>query len=105
MPLAYFVVRATVPDVAKRGAFDEWYRREHLPDAAKAFGVNKGWRFWSASDPSQHVAMYEFADKAALDGAMSGNALKSLVAEFDRSWPDVTRTREILVLAEEFAAA
>lgn len=31
MPLAYFVVRATVPDPAKRTAFDEWYRPEHLP--------------------------------------------------------------------------
>ena len=35
---------------------------------------------------------------------MSGDALKTLVADFDRDWPDVTRTREILVLAEEFAA-
>jgi hypothetical protein len=41
MPLAYFVVRATVADPAKRKAFDEWYKNEHLPDAAKAFGVSK----------------------------------------------------------------
>ncbi|HKO69306.1 MAG TPA: hypothetical protein VJV58_00085 [Bradyrhizobium sp.] len=102
MPLAYFVVRATVPDPAKRNAFDEWYRREHLPDAAKAFGVRKARRFWSATDTSLHVAMYEFADQAALDRATNGEALKTLVAEFDRSWPEVTRTREILVLAEEF---
>jgi hypothetical protein len=34
MPLAYFVVRATVADPSKRAAFDEWYRKEHLPDAA-----------------------------------------------------------------------
>jgi len=26
-------------------------------------------------------------------------------ADFNRDWPDVTRTREILVLAEEFGAA
>ena len=104
MPLAYFVVRATVADAAKRGAFDEWYRKEHLPDAAKAFGVKKARRFWSLSDPSLHVAMYEFSDQAALDRAMGGGALKTLVAEFDRCWPDVTRTRELLMLAEEFAA-
>jgi hypothetical protein len=105
MPLAYFVVRSTVPDPAQRSAFDEWYSREHLPDAAKAFGVNKAWRFWSANDPSQHEAMYEFTDKAALDRATSGDALTPLVAEFDRCWPQVKRTREVLVLAEEFAAA
>jgi hypothetical protein len=104
MPSAYFVVRATVVDPAKRKAFDEWYSREHLPDAAKAFGVTKAWRFWNVSDPSVHVASYEFADRAALDRAMSGEALKGLVAEFDRCWPEVTRTRELLVLAEEFGA-
>jgi len=103
MPSAYFIVRATVADPAKRKAFDEWYSREHLPDAAKAFGVRKAWRFWSITDPSLHEAMYEFADQAALDRAMSGDALKTLVAEFDRCWPEVTRTREMLVLAEEFA--
>ena len=104
MPLAYFVVRATVADAAKRRAFDAWYRDEHLPDAAKAFGVKKARRFWSLTDPSLHVAMYEFADQAALDRAMSGEALKTLVADFDRCWPEVTRTREMLVLAEEFGA-
>jgi hypothetical protein len=104
MPLAYFVVRATVADAAKRRAFDAWYRDEHLPDAAKAFGVKKARRFWSLTDPSLHVAMYEFADQAALDRAMSAEALKTLVAEFDRCWPEVTRTREMLVLAEEFGA-
>ena len=103
MPSAYFIVRATVADPAKRKAFDEWYSREHLPDAAKAFGVRKAWRFWSITDPSLHEAMYEFADQAALDRAMSGDALKTRVAEFDRCWPEVTRTREMLVLAEEFA--
>ncbi len=104
MPATFFVVRATVADASKRAAFDEWYRREHLPDAAKAFGVKKAWRFWSASDPAPHQATYEFADQAALDRAISGDALKPLVAEFDRCWLEVTRTREILVLAEEFGA-
>jgi hypothetical protein len=105
MPSAYFVVRATVTDASRRKAFDEWYSREHLPDAAKAFGVSKARRFWSVSDPSQHLAMYQFADQAALDRAMSGDAMKGLVAEFDRCWPEVKRTREVLVLAEEFGAA
>ena len=103
MPAAYFVVRATVADPAKRQAFDAWYSREHLPDAVKSFGVKKAWRFWSLSDPSLHQATYQFADKAALDLAMSGEDMKRLVADFNRDWPDVTRTREMLVLAEEFA--
>jgi hypothetical protein len=31
--------------------------------------------------------------------------LKRLVADFDRDWPDVKRTRETFVLAEEVGAA
>jgi len=104
MPATFFVVRATVADPAKRAAFDEWYRREHLPDAVKAFGVKKAWRFWSVTDPALHQATYEFADQAALDRVISGDALKPLVAEFDRCWPEVKRTREIFVLAEELGA-
>jgi hypothetical protein len=102
MPPAYLVVRATVSDPANRAAFDEWYRREHLPDAVKAFGVNKAWRFWSVSDPAVHQATYEFADRAALDRSVNSKVMEVLVADFDRRWPDVTRRREIFELAEEF---
>jgi hypothetical protein len=102
MPSAYFVVRATVADSAKRAAFDTWYGNTHLPDAAKSFGVTRAWRFWSLSDPSIHQAMYEFADQASLDRAMQSEDLKRLVADFNRDWPEVTRTRETLVLAEAF---
>ena len=104
MPIAYFVVRATVADPAKRAAFDEWYQTEHLPDAVKAFGASKARRFWSAGDPSLHMATYEFPDQAALERGTGGDALKPLIAEFDRCWPDVTRTREVLLLAGEFGA-
>ena len=64
----------------------------------------KAWRYWSATDPSLHHAMYQFADKAALERAIEGPEMKRLVADFNRDWPDVTRTREVLVLAEELAA-
>ena len=104
MPAAYFVVRATVTDPAKRRAFDQWYQRVHMPDAAKSFGVKKAWRFWSLADPSVHQATYQFDDEASLDRTMKGEELKRLVADFNRDWPDVTRTRETFVLAEEFAA-
>jgi hypothetical protein len=76
MPHHFFVVRATVSDPAKRAAFDAWYAREHMPDAVKTF-----------------------------DRGTGGDEMKRLVADFNRDWPDVTRTREILALAEEFGAA
>ena len=104
MPAAFFVVRATVPDPTKREAFDRWYQNEHLPDAAKSFGAKKAWRFWSLTDPSIHQATYEFADEASLDRAMKGEDQKGLVDDFNRDWPEIKRTRETLVLAEEFSA-
>ena len=104
MPKTYFVVRATVTDPARRAAFDVWYSGEHLPDAVKSFGARKAWRCWSLSDPALHQATYQFSDQAALDRAMNGDDLTRLVTDFDRDWPGVTRTRELLVLAEEFSA-
>ncbi len=104
MSAVLFVVRATVSDSTKRPAFDAWYSREHLPDAVKSFGAVKAWRYWSATDPSQHQAMYQFTDKAALDRAIEGPDMKRLIADFNRDWPDVPRTRDVLVLAEELAA-
>ncbi len=104
MPAAYFVVRATVSNPARRKAFDAWYQKERLPDAAKSFGVTKAWRFWSLTDPGLHQATYQFADQAALERAIGGDDMKRLIADFNRDWPDVTRTRETFVLAEEFAA-
>ena len=103
MPAAFFIVRATVTDAGKRAAFDKWYETEHLPDAVKSFGVKKAWRFWSATDPSLHQAMYQFDDEALLDRATKGEEMKRLIADFNRDWPDVTRTREALLLAQELA--
>jgi hypothetical protein len=102
-PISSFAPPSPIPPSAR--PFDRWYSKEHLPDAAKSFGVEKAWRFWSISDPSLHQATYQFSDQAALDRAMNSDDLKRLVADFNRDWPDITRTRELLVLAEEFVAA
>jgi hypothetical protein len=100
---SFFIVRATISDPAKRAAFDAWYRTEHLPDAAKAFGVERAWRFWSDTDPAVHQATYQFADRAALESATTPETLKPLVAEFDRVWPGIPRSREVMTLVQEFS--
>ena len=101
MPKAFFVVRAVVPDAAKRQGFDDWYRTEHLPQAMAVFGAEKAWRFWSETDPSVHQATYQFADKDAADRAINSDGMKGLVADFDRAWPAVTRSREVFTLVEK----
>lgn len=101
MPMPHFLtVRATVADASQRQAFDQWYAKEHLPDAAKTFGAENAWRLWSVTDPSQHLAAYQFPDLASLERATSGAEMKRLVADFDRDWPGIPRTREIAVLAQ-----
>jgi hypothetical protein len=105
MPHHFLTVRATVSDLAKRQAFDDWYHREHLPDAAKMFGAAKAWRYWSVTDPAVHLATYQFPDLASLERATSGAEMKRMVADFDRAFPGIPRTREITVLAEEWGAS
>ena len=105
MPKSFFVVRATISDPAKRDAFDDWYRHEHLPQALEAFVAEKAWRFWSDTDPSLHQATYQFADRAALDHGTRPEIMKPLIAEFDLVWPGIPRTREILMLAEEIGGS
>src|ERR1043166_5699436 len=100
----FFIVRATIADPARRAAFDAWYKNEHLPDAAKSFGAQKAWRFWSETDPAVHQATYQFADRAALDRGTGGPDMKRLVADFDKAWPGIPRTREIMTLVEEWGA-
>ncbi|MGJ4894520.1 MULTISPECIES: hypothetical protein [unclassified Bradyrhizobium] len=102
MPSAIFVVRATLPDPARRDEFDRWYRDVHLPDAIRSFGVRKAWRVWSLADPAVHQAMYQFDAIDAMERAVGGDEMKRLIADFNRDWPDVTRTRESFVLADGF---
>lgn len=106
MAKTFFVVRATVADPAKRAAFDTWYRDEHLRWAVETFAAEKGWRFWSETDPSVHQATYQFVDRAAADRAtdLNSDGMKALVAHFDRDWPGVPRTREIFTLVDECGA-
>jgi hypothetical protein len=98
---AYLVVRAVVPE-ADRAEFDRWYREEHLPDAKRALAARAAWRAWSVADPAVHCAFYRFDNVAAAQAATTGDAIKALVAEFDRCWGSrVTRSRDILDVADE----
>jgi hypothetical protein len=49
------------------------------------------------------VSSFRGACNANPESRVNGDDMKRLVADFNRDWPDVTRTREIFVLAEEFA--
>ena len=53
-------------------------------------------------DDNVHIAFYEFADLAEVNRVMGSDALKGMIAEFDRLWlGKVTRTREVLELIQE----
>ena len=105
MPTTFFLVRAVVaPHLREK--FDHWYSTDHLPWAIKVFKCDKAWRLWSEVEEGVHYAVYSFADRAACDAAMKSEGLKELIADFDKSWPEgVTRTRDIVTLAEERGSA
>ena len=105
MPKTYFVVRSTIADPALRKKFDHWYGTDHMPWALKEFKCEKAWRLWSEVDPSIHEARYQFADLETCNAAVNSEGMKALKADFDRVFPTVTRTRDVLVMADEQAVS
>jgi len=102
---AYFIVRAQVVDAAVKNDFDRWYQDEHLPDALKAFTARRAWRGWSTVDPLVHHAFYEFDSMARAQAIQGSDALKALVAEFDRVWGNkVTRSRDFVEVIQTLGA-
>lgn len=102
---ALFIVRVRVQDAAIRKDFDCWYRDDHLPDALKAFKARRAWRGWSDLDAGVHYAWYEFADLASARAIVGSEALKMLVAEFERAWGEkVARSRDFVELVQSLEA-
>jgi hypothetical protein len=94
---ALFMVRAQIADDGIKQAFDRWYHDEHLPDALTAFRARRAWRGWSDADPLVHYAWYEFDDLASARGILGSEALKRLVADFDKAWGSrVARSRDFV---------
>ena len=98
---AYFMVRAQVANETDRAKFDLWYETHHLPLAMDKFRAEKGWRFWSRSDPSVHYALYQFRDMATLRSTLESPDFKLLIADFDAAWPQVTRSRDLIEAVQE----
>jgi hypothetical protein len=102
---AVLIVRARLNNLSDRRKFDDWYRTEHLPSALRAFRAQRAWRCWSRTNPLVHLALYEFPSVEEAEAILDSQALASQIAEFDRYWgTEVTRTREIVEVAEELSA-
>ena len=99
---AWFMVRAKVVDESDKSAFDRWYGEEHLPDAVKAFSAKRAWRGWSDIEPLVHYAVYEFDTLEQARALPGSDAMKRLVAEFDRVWgPRVVRERDRVEVVQQ----
>jgi hypothetical protein len=56
-------------------------------------------------DPKVHYAYYEFDDVAIAQAIPNSDALKRLVAEFDRVWGDkVARSRDVVEVIQTIGA-
>jgi hypothetical protein len=98
---AYFMVRSQVANEADRAKFDAWYAAHHVPLAMEKLAAEKAWRYWSRNDPSVHYALYQFSDIGTLRSRIESPDFKLLVADFDKSWPQVPRTRDLIELVQE----
>jgi hypothetical protein len=102
---AVLIVRARLNNLSDRRKFDDWYRTEHLPAALRAFRAQRAWRCWSRTNPLVHLALYEFPSVEEAEAILDSEALAGQIAEFDHFWgTEVTRTREIVEVAEELPA-
>ena len=102
---AVFIVRAQVVDPSVKDAFDQWYQDEHLPDAVKAFGAVGAWRGWSEMDASVHDAVYEFDSVEKARAVPGSEAIKPLIAEFDRAWgKKVVRARDAVRVVQRIGS-
>ena len=99
----FFIVRATIPDPAQRAAFDKWYAEEHLPDASPRASARRR-RGGSGVRATRRCIRRptQFADRAALDHGTRPENMTRLVADFDKAWPAIKRSREIMTLAQEW---
>ncbi len=99
---AWFVVRAKLVDASDKPAFDRWYGEEHLPDAVQAFAARRAWRGWSDIESLVHYAVYEFDNLEQVRALPGSEAMKRLVAEFDRVWgTKVMRERDRIEVVQQ----
>jgi hypothetical protein len=97
---AYLIVRAEV-GASDREAFDHWYETEHLPDANAAFKPLSAQRGWSDVTAGVHFALYTFPGLDRAHEIAGSDAIKALIAEFDRVWQGrVTRSREVVEICQ-----
>ncbi|MDF1704917.1 MAG: hypothetical protein P1U38_09090 [Aeromicrobium sp.] len=95
-----FFVRAEVREDL-RGAFEDWYEAEHLPQAKAALGARAARRGWSTVDEGVHCALYEFESAEHMTSKVGSPDLQALLDAFDEAWPEgVVRRRDFLEVAQ-----
>ena len=104
MAAAFLIVRTRLINLADRPKFDDWYRTDRLPTSVRAFKAQRGWRAWSRTNPLVHIALYEFHSVEEAEHILDSAVLAAQIEEFDRVWgTGITRTREIVEIAEELS--
>ena len=98
---AVLMVRATIPGHDTREAYGQWQKTDMFPAAIKAFGVKKARRFWSITNPDQHISTFYFGSWEELQKARAEQG-PSLKAHADHAWPDIQREFEELQMIEDF---
>jgi hypothetical protein len=85
----YLVVRASVDD-AIMTEFQRWYVTEHLPHVMKIPGVTKAYRSNCHRRGINWTTLYELADEASVQKAISSAEADQARRDWERWLPHVT---------------
>lgn len=86
-------------DPAIRDDFDRWHRDEHLPRVLAIPGVVRGRRFSPPPGAPSYLAVYTFADDAAVRLAFASEEAGHARADWER-WVESVRDLTVAVYAE-----
>ena len=95
----YLIVKSDTTLIDKK-EFENWYAKEHLSEAKKAFRAKSAKRGW-IKNTNLHVAIYEFENNKDAEKAINSKNLEILIKKFDKKWENkVQRTRELTELIQ-----
>ena len=97
----FLVVKLFVPTHLKKN-FDNWYEKEHLPEAKQSFSATSSSRGWEIENEDIHYAYYEFDNLKKANEILKSEALKKMISIYDKKWSNqIDRTRKIITITQE----
>ncbi len=90
----FMVMAKVAPE--KEVAYNRWYNEEHLPRVLERLpGILSGHRYKiiEGEEEYQFLALYEFESYEAVDAALTSDAIRQLIREYNEAFGEGGRKR------------